>query len=106
MKKFINLSGSGGKMYVILVYDISTETKEGKKRLPKVMKKCREFLHHTQKSVFEGEISEAKLLALKVALEKLINEKEDYVVFYKLANKNNLERENIGIDFDPTANIL
>ena len=93
-------------MYVILVYDISTETKEGKKRLPKVMKKCREFLHHTQKSVFEGEISEAKLLALKVALEKLINEKEDYVVFYKLANKNNLERENIGIDFDPTANIL
>jgi len=93
-------------MYVILVYDISTETKEGKKRLPKVMKKCREFLHHTQKSVFEGEISEAKLLALKVALEKLINEREDYVVFYKLANKNNLERENIGIDFDPTANIL
>jgi len=93
-------------MYVILVYDISTETKEGKKRLPKVMKKCREYLHHTQKSVFEGEISEAKLLALKVALEKLINEKEDYVVFYKLANKNNLERENIGIDFDPTANIL
>ena len=93
-------------MYVILVYDISTETKEGKKRLPKVMKKCREYLHHTQKSVFEGEISEAKLLALKVALEKLINDKEDYVVFYKLANKNNLERENIGIDFDPTANVL
>jgi len=106
VKKFINPSEFGGKMYVILVYDISTETKEGKKRLPKVMKKCREFLHHTQKSVFEGEISEAKLLALKVALEKLINEKEDYVVFYKLANKNNLERENIGIDFDPTANIL
>jgi len=93
-------------MYVIVVYDISTATKGGRKRLPKVMKKCREFLHHTQKSVFEGEISEAKLLALKVALEKLINEKEDYVVFYKLANKNNLERENIGIDFDPTANIL
>ena len=64
------------------------------------------ILNHTQMSVFEGEISEAKLLALKVALEKLINEREDYVVFYKLANKNNLERENIGIDFDPTANIL
>ena len=106
MKKFINLLEYGGNMYVILVYDISTETKEGKKRLPKVMKKCREFLHHTQKSVFEGEITEAKLLALKTALERLINDKEDYVVFYKLANKNNLERENIGIDFDPTANIL
>ncbi|MGC8771408.1 MAG: CRISPR-associated endonuclease Cas2 [Brevinematia bacterium] len=93
-------------MYVILVYDISTETKEGKKRLPKVMKKCREYLHHTQKSVFEGEITEAKLFALKTAIERLINEKEDYIVIYRMDNKNNLKRENIGLDFDPTANIL
>jgi CRISPR-associated protein Cas2 len=93
-------------MYVILVYDISTESKEGKKRLPKLMKKCREFLHHTQKSVFEGELSEGKFFALKTAVEKIIDNKEDYVVFYKLLNKNNLDRENIGIDFDPTANIL
>lgn len=93
-------------MYVILVYDISTETKEGKRRLPKVMKKCREYLHHTQKSVFEGVISEAKLLALKTSIEKLINKDEDYVVIYKLLNQNNLQKENIGIDFDPTANIL
>lgn len=93
-------------MYVILVYDISTETKEGRKRLPKVMKKCREYLHHTQRSVFEGEITEASLTALKASIERLINDKEDYVVFYRLDNKNNLKRENIGLDFDPTANIL
>jgi CRISPR-associated protein Cas2 len=93
-------------MYVILVYDISTESKEGKRRLPKVMKKCRQFLHHTQKSVFEGEITEAKFLALKTSIQKLINKDEDYAVFYKLLNKNNLTRENIGINFDPTSNIL
>ncbi|TCW61803.1 CRISPR-associated endonuclease Cas2 [Treponema sp. J25] len=93
-------------MYVILVYDISTETKEGRKRLPKVMKKCREYLHHTQKSVFEGEITEANFTALKTSIERIINDKEDYVVFYRLDNKNNLRRENIGLDFDPTANIL
>lgn len=93
-------------MYVILVYDIKTETEDGKKRLPKVMKKCRQFLHHTQKSVFEGEITGAKFLKLKFELEKLINEDEDYVVFYKLPNKNNLERQNIGINYDPTSNIL
>jgi len=93
-------------MYLILVYDINTQTKEGRKRLPKVMKKCRQFLHHTQKSVFEGEISGAKLFDLRIAIEKLIDEKEDYVVFYKLPNKNNLDRTNIGIDFDPTSNIL
>jgi len=93
-------------MYVILVYDICTETNSGKKRLPKVMKKCREFLHHTQKSVFEGEISEAKLMSLKTSLERIINKEEDYVVIFGLDNKNNLKRENIGIDFDPTNNIL
>ncbi|NPV38758.1 MAG: CRISPR-associated endonuclease Cas2 [Brevinematales bacterium] len=93
-------------MYVILVYDISTEKKEGKKRLPKVMKKCREYLHHTQKSVFEGEITEANLMALRTEIEKIINKKEDYIVIYRMDNKNNLKRENIGVDFDPTSNIL
>ncbi|MCX7589776.1 MAG: CRISPR-associated endonuclease Cas2 [Patescibacteria group bacterium] len=93
-------------MYLILVYDINTESDTGKKRLPKIMKTCRKFLHHTQKSVFEGEITDAKFLKLKIELEKLINEKEDYIVFYKMQNKNNMERENIGIDFDPTTNIL
>ncbi|MCX7759390.1 MAG: CRISPR-associated endonuclease Cas2 [bacterium] len=93
-------------MYLILVYDISTETKEGRKRLPKVMKKCREYLHHTQKSVFEGEITEAKFVSLKVAIEKLIDTQEDYVVMYIIENKNNIHRENIGINFDPTDNIL
>lgn len=93
-------------MYVILVYDISTETKDGQRRLVKVMKKCRQYLHHTQKSVFEGEISSSKLMELKIALKRLINHNEDYVVIYKLDNKNNLNRENIGLEFDPTDNIL
>ncbi|MCS7200531.1 MAG: CRISPR-associated endonuclease Cas2, partial [Caldimicrobium sp.] len=69
-------------------------------------KKCRQYLHHTQKSVFEGEISSSKLMELKIALKRLINHNEDYVVIYKLDNKNNLNRENIGLEFDPTDNIL
>ena len=70
------------------------------------MKRCREYLHHTQKSVFEGEISEAKLLALKKSLEKIIKDEEDYIIIYKIENKNNITKENIGKDFDPTTNIL
>ncbi len=93
-------------MYVILVYDVSTESKQGKNRLPKVMKKCREYLHHTQKSVFEGELSLSRLMLLKENLKKIINEQEDYIVIYTIENKNNLERQNIGMDFDPTRNIL
>ncbi|HQL44870.1 MAG TPA: CRISPR-associated endonuclease Cas2 [Spirochaetota bacterium] len=93
-------------MYVILVYDISTVTSSGRKRLPKVMKKCRQYLRHTQKSVFEGEITEAKLYALKQEIAKLIDDKEDYVVVYQLPQKTVLDRENIGIDFDPTERII
>lgn len=93
-------------MYVILVYDIATDTKEGQKRLIKVMKKCRQYLHHTQKSVFEGEISSGKLMELKMAISRLIDHRKDYVVIYKLDNINNLNRENIGLDFDPTDNII
>jgi len=93
-------------MYIILVYDISTITKAGQKRLPKIMKKCRQYLRHTQKSVFEGEITEAKLYALKTELQHIINEKEDYIVIYQLPTKTILKRENVGIDFDPTDRIL
>ncbi|MGB4268030.1 MAG: CRISPR-associated endonuclease Cas2 [Spirochaetota bacterium] len=93
-------------MYVILVYDISTLTPAGRKRLPKVMKKCRQYLHHTQKSVFEGEITTAKLYALKQELTKIIKEDEDYVVIYQLPQKTILLRENIGINFDPTERII
>lgn len=93
-------------MYIILVYDISTLTPAGRKRLPKVMKKCRQYLRHTQKSVFEGEITEAKLFALKQEIKRLINDEEDYVVIYELPQKTLLQRENIGIDFDPTERII
>jgi len=70
------------------------------------MKKCRQYLRHTQKSVFEGEITEAKLYALKQEIAKLIDDKEDYVVVYQLPQKTVLDRENIGIDFDPTERII
>ncbi len=93
-------------MYVIAVYDISTVEKAGQKRLVRIMKTCRKYLHHTQKSVFEGELTEAKLMGLKKEVEKIIDKAQDYVVFFRIDNKNNVNRENVGIDFDPTSVII
>ena len=42
-------------MYVIVVYDVNA------KRNNKVLKTCRRFLTHVQRSVFEGTITEARL---------------------------------------------
>ncbi len=53
-------------MFVILAYDVAA------KRDPAIMKICRKYLRHTQKSLFEGNITDAKLNALKKELENKI----------------------------------
>ena len=93
-------------MYVIAVYDISTVDNKGQRRLNKIMKLMRKYLHHTQKSVFEGEISEAKFFSLKRLANDIIDDEVDYIVFYTIANKNNVQRDTIGLDFDPTENLI
>lgn len=93
-------------MYIITVYDISTETEGGPKRLRHIRQHCRQYLHHTQLSVFEGEITEAQLQIFRKGIQDIIKKEVDYVVIYKVENKNNLERENIGIDFNPQDEII
>ncbi|WP_239311288.1 CRISPR-associated endonuclease Cas2, partial [Frankia sp. Cj3] len=49
-------------MFVVLVYDTAAE------RNPVVLKTCRKYLHWTQRSVFEGELSAAQYRALLAVL--------------------------------------
>lgn len=59
-------------MFAIVVYDISS------KRVSKVMKVCRKYLNHKQKSVFEGMITNAQLERMKRELSKIMDtEKAD-----------------------------
>ena len=46
-------------VYVILVYDINLDEKEGSRVLTKVYKICKKYLNHIQNSVFEGELLES-----------------------------------------------
>lgn len=78
-------------MKVILVYDIN------EKRVAKVLKTCRKYLHWVQNSVFEGEISEAKLVKLKMELKKIINENEDSVIIYTFRSAWYTNRETMGV---------
>jgi len=93
-------------MYVIAVYDISTKSLQGQRRLNKTMKTFRKYLHHTQLSVFEGEISEAKLVGLYKELEKIINKTEDQIKFFVIPNKNNVKKKIMGIQFDADTSII
>lgn len=78
-------------MKVILVYDIN------EKRVGKVLKTCRKYLYWVQNSVFEGEISEAKLEKLKTELKKIMNEDEDSVIIYTFRSEWYSNRETIGV---------
>jgi len=77
-------------MYLIMVYDINEE------RVNKVLKIGRRYLTWMQNSVLEGEITEAKLVKLKMELKKVIKEKEDSIIFYKLRTKKFFDREIMG----------
>lgn len=78
-------------MRVILVYDIN------EKRVSKVLKICRKYLHWVQNSVFEGELSEAKFEKLKIELKRVINEEEDSIVIYHFRDTWYTKREILGI---------
>ena len=62
----------GGNMYVILVYDVNLEEKEGQTVLRKVFKTCKKYLVHIQNSVFEGELLESQEVKLKTELDRYI----------------------------------
>ena len=78
-------------MYVILVYDIK------KKRVQKVMKISRKYLNHLQNSVFEGNITDAKLTRLKNEIKSAIDVKTDSVCIFRLDSTKYVSKEQIGI---------
>ncbi len=94
-------------MYVILVYDINLDDKEGNRVLRKVFKICKKYLVHIQNSVFEGELLESQALKLKSELDEYIREKKDSVILFKSRNQRWMEKEFLGmIEDDKTDNFL
>lgn len=63
-------------MYVVVVYDTAAE------RNPGVLKTCRQYLHHIQRSVFEGHLSPAQFTRFRVAVDNKIDSSYDRVLVY------------------------
>jgi len=97
----------GGNMYVILVYDINLEEKEGKRVLRNVFKTCKKYLVHIQNSVFEGELLESQMLKLKAELNQYIRDDKDSVIVFKSRSQRWLDKEFLGmVEEDVTSNFL
>lgn len=78
-------------MFVIVTYDVNV------KRNNKVLKICRKYLVHCQKSVFEGNITEAKLRKLKAEIKNIIKPDEDSVMIYRFDSLKYSSKEVFGV---------
>lgn len=78
-------------MYIILTYDVH------RKRVAKVLKTCRKYLVHVQKSVFEGHITPAKLSTLQKELANIIEPQTDSVQIYQLESPKYTKKIQIGV---------
>ncbi len=81
-------------MYIILCYDVN------KKRLAKMRKVCLKFLKYSQRSVYEGEISQAKLRRLKSEIQKIIDVNKDEVIIYQMESVKFAKKDKIGLSFN------
>lgn len=78
-------------MFVIVTYDINV------KRVSKIMKTCRKYLQHEQKSVFEGLLTDAQLSKLKWELLNKIDTNEDRICIYEFGSLKYTRKELLGI---------
>jgi CRISPR-associated protein Cas2 len=87
-------------MYVIAVYDI------GEKRVGKMLKLCRKYLHWIQNSVFEGEITEAKMEELKIKAKEIMEPDVDSFIIFKTRQEKWLDKQIIGKERSTLDNFI
>lgn len=91
---------------ILITYDVSTETREGRRRLRRVAKTCLNYGQRVQKSVFECQVNVMEMARLKDQLLKEIDEVQDSLRIYRIIEPLAKNREEFGnslaTDFEST----
>ena len=90
-------------MLMLVAYDVSTETGEGRRRLRRVARACLDYGQRVQNSVFECEVDPARWAALKARLIAEIEPATDSLRFYRLGAQGRNRVEHVGAK--PTINL-
>lgn len=77
-------------MFVILTYDV------GEKRVNRIRKTLKKYLTWTQNSVFEGQITEAKLHKCLAEVNKSLDKNDDSLYVYMVGNIYNINKQVVG----------
>jgi CRISPR-associated protein Cas2 len=83
---------------LLVSYDVSTETAEGRRRLRKVAQICKDFGQRVQKSVFECNVNPTQCERLKLRLLENIDKNEDSLRIYVLREPRDKYVKSYGIN--------
>jgi CRISPR-associated protein Cas2 len=84
-------------MIVVVAYDVSTETKEGRRRLRRVAQACEDYGQRVQKSLFECLLTPAAWIQLRHRLLSEFSVAHDSLRFYFLDQEARGRTEHHGI---------
>lgn len=83
-------------MWVVICYDVNTETREGRRRLRRVAQVCKNFGQRVQKSVFECQVNAMQFEELRRKLLKEISMVLDNLRVYRLTEPREKHVESYG----------
>ena len=83
-------------MMVLITYDVSTSTAEGRRRLRRIARSCEDWGQRVQFSVFECEVDPAQWTALRSRLISAIDPRMDSLRFYTLGREWRRRVEHVG----------
>lgn len=83
-------------MWIVVCYDVNTETAAGRKRLRRVAQVCKNFGQRVQKSVFECNVDEMKFEDLRRKLLKEVKLEQDNLRMYRLTEPREKRVEEYG----------
>jgi len=83
-------------MMVLVTYDVSTETREGRRRLRRIARACEDWGQRVQFSVFECDVNPAQWTALRARLVDTIDPATDSLRFYFLGREWRKRVEQVG----------
>lgn len=94
----------------LVAYDVNTEDKEGRRRLSRVAKACKNYGQRVQYSVFECSVNDMEYEKLRSKLVSIINPESDSLRMYRLRGARSDYLESHGrdryIDFDEDTLIV
>ncbi len=95
-------------MLVLVTYDVSVLTRDGRRRLRNIAKTCLDYGIRVQNSVFECEVDPAQFTVFKNKLMEIYNPEEDSLRFYFLGKKGRNKVEHVGakVTLDPVRDAL